>query len=522
MTLKVIAPFLSCVAHAGFKDDEVDERQEAIEAGYSIIHLVTKDGLFIERRFPPGRDGQERFVRIKSTSIPKAEPRIISESYSFLPDGKVPYSIYLTVEKFFKKVIEVRKSSVEAVCFVLWTEEKGYFLFVPDQTVGGASASYSPAALASQIPEGSIIVADIHSHANMGAFFSGTDNNDDSKTIRYSGVFGHNSRPTPETVWRFNCLDRNWKVEMTDIFDAPPMPEVEVEEGWLDKVAKHSYKQTSSNSLVNPLTAHGSQGTRWGRHGSEMPGPTTPGSVWRNGEWVFTDGRATPTLGAADAATRHNFHDDVNIAGVAVSKKDGRSSQNTTQMAGVTASPANRERVKASNLDQSSSQRSFAELSEDEAFGIPANFDSYFNGDAATQAQIMARMDRANPFLPADDESPDDISDATVLKLTTEGVTEYVQEGVTQTWDGITVHIPSYDIPPDFNFIAGNHGIQAALAAVVISKASEDLIDSGSVLTDAITELFQIVPEENKLNTFRKMADILNKADREKLETNGL
>ncbi|HET8686721.1 MAG TPA: Mov34/MPN/PAD-1 family protein [Methanosarcina sp.] len=116
---------------------------------------------------------------------------------------------------------------------MLYSKERGYFLHVPNQRISKAAVSYDWG----DIPEGASIIVDIHSHNTMGAFFSGTDNNDDSSSIRISGVFGNLQNSTPSTVWRFNYLNQKFDLKLEDIFEEPKKEELELPKEWLSRVA---------------------------------------------------------------------------------------------------------------------------------------------------------------------------------------------------------------------------------------------------------------------------------------------
>jgi len=74
----------------------------------------------------------------------------------------------------------------------------------------------------------------------MSAFFSGTDNRDDSSAYCYSGVIGNLERPTPSSIFRLNIGEEKLEVKHDDIFDfTPQLPEVPQE--WLDKVSVTGY-----------------------------------------------------------------------------------------------------------------------------------------------------------------------------------------------------------------------------------------------------------------------------------------
>lgn len=154
--MRVIAPFLSCVVNMQLTEEDPDELQQAIQEGYSEIYVITPNGIVKHHRLR----GEGRYLQLKVDSIPNFPMKNLTETICFLPNGKVPYEIFEQVEAFFRKVMEVKNSDVEAMIFVLWNAEQGYHLFVPNQRISKASVSYDW----DTIPDGSSIVVDVHSH----------------------------------------------------------------------------------------------------------------------------------------------------------------------------------------------------------------------------------------------------------------------------------------------------------------------------------------------------------------------
>jgi PRTRC genetic system protein A len=220
--MEIISQHISCVVLPG-------EFNAAIEAGYSEIYAMTSEGIIKHHKLR----GQNRFVRLKVDKLPvNYKEEKIGQGINFLPNGKIPIQLFDQVVTFFKQVMEVKKSEVEAMIWVCWDQENGYHLIVPDQRVSKASASYDWASL----PAGKTIVCDIHSHNTMGAFFSGTDNRDDQGNIGFSGVVGHLKSETPQTVWRFNYKDKKIECDFDDIFVVPARAEQAVPEDWISKI----------------------------------------------------------------------------------------------------------------------------------------------------------------------------------------------------------------------------------------------------------------------------------------------
>jgi hypothetical protein len=101
-----------------------------------------------------------RFIRAKVDSVPGMTSDL-HEDLSFLPgEEKIPYHLFKLVVAFFRKVIEVKNSDVEAHVHILWNPKLGYYLAVPNQRVSKASVSYDY----EHIGVDDIIIADFHSH----------------------------------------------------------------------------------------------------------------------------------------------------------------------------------------------------------------------------------------------------------------------------------------------------------------------------------------------------------------------
>lgn len=152
--MEIISQHISCIALPG-------EFNAAIEAGYSEIYVMTSEGIIKHHKLR----GQNRFVRLKVDKLPtNYKEEKIGQGINFLPDGPIPIQLFDQVVSFFKKVMDVKKSELEAMIWICWDRENGYHLIVPDQRVSKASASYDWASL----PAGKTIVCDIHSHNTMG------------------------------------------------------------------------------------------------------------------------------------------------------------------------------------------------------------------------------------------------------------------------------------------------------------------------------------------------------------------
>jgi hypothetical protein len=288
----VIAPFVSCAVFHGLpiKEGEKSPLELAIEANYKEIYVISEGGIFKHHILSPGQNGMKRFVQVKVTAVPGLKMLDAPKpTYNFLPAGKIPTPIFDQIIGFFKSVMKLHGRSLEAMAFVMWTVEQGYFVHIPEQTVSQASVKYDPATL----PAG-IIVLDIHSHNDMGAFFSGTDNGDDLHTIRFSAVAGHLSRPTPETIWRFNFGSTKYEMKMEDVFEEPARPEVDVPADWIGNIKTYTppanYKYQGAlaqgGGRSNGQDFRVGQGSQGSAVGDQHPrtGSVHGGEQWESGK----------------------------------------------------------------------------------------------------------------------------------------------------------------------------------------------------------------------------------------------
>lgn len=261
--MEQIIPYVSCIC------DE-SEFEEALAQGFAEIYITTKDGILKHQKLSGGRH-----IRLKLDKVPERVKKLIkepgvkvTEELNFLPAGKIPMKLYNQIVKFFKEVMRVKNADHEAHCFILWNEKDGYHISVPKQSVSKASVSFTYDKDA--IPDGSVVVVDIHSHNTMGAFFSGTDNNNDQNGIYYSAVVGQLDKPQHAFVMRFNMHETKRRVELDEVFEAEGS-KVEVPEEWLDKVeVKAPVYSGYSGSLVGKQNG-GNPKEGFARIGSQIP-----------------------------------------------------------------------------------------------------------------------------------------------------------------------------------------------------------------------------------------------------------
>lgn len=160
--LHVLIPFARCVVYTPLAKVEGEKSgfDLAVEQNFQEIYEVGPKGLMVHHRLRPGKDGKPRYVRLKAQGIPGlANPAVQADpAIDFLPEGRVPHRLFKQVIAFFKAVSQKHKSDLEAMIWVMWNKDEGYFLHVPDQQISKAAVRYDW----SSVPANSSIIVDIH------------------------------------------------------------------------------------------------------------------------------------------------------------------------------------------------------------------------------------------------------------------------------------------------------------------------------------------------------------------------
>ncbi len=231
--MHVILPGFSCIV---FTDEQ---KAQAVTEGYCEIYIVTALGMLKRMSMTHGRS-----ITMPVTEIPGA--KLCTDTMdvdSFFPRDeagkplKMPIKLLHEIVAFFREVMAANAGqNLEAQAHIVWNPVLGYHVRVPVQTVSAARVSYS---WEGYLAADDVIVLDIHSHNNMGAFFSGTDDADDKGTGCYSAVIGKISSK-PEFVCRFNVPGGKSKIKDVDLFSlfAEERIDVEVPKAWLENVKK--------------------------------------------------------------------------------------------------------------------------------------------------------------------------------------------------------------------------------------------------------------------------------------------
>lgn len=145
---------------------------------------------------------------------------------------KVPFVMLAQTVAFFRGVMK-RFNNAEAIVRIWWnTVDNRYEIRVPDggQRVSGARVDHNDdfdlngeRDAAGHIKY--LHVMDIHSHNNMGGFWSGTDDADERKAPegRMFGVLGKANQTIPDWKWRMRSREGFIDLTVRDIFEIPEL-----------------------------------------------------------------------------------------------------------------------------------------------------------------------------------------------------------------------------------------------------------------------------------------------------------
>jgi PRTRC genetic system protein A len=175
----------------------------------SVVYVMQGNGIFERRVNKLG----EFVTKIADATIPGLEINL-KEGWT-LTVPRIPASFLGTAVSFFRKIYEKFSSEVFIQFFYDKTENT-YNIHCPKQTVSMASVRYDNDEIFND--KDKILVLEMHSHGNMGAFFSGTDNGDE-KADRFYGVIGKITDFFPELKLRLIIGGHPAEVNAEDIFD---------------------------------------------------------------------------------------------------------------------------------------------------------------------------------------------------------------------------------------------------------------------------------------------------------------
>lgn len=265
------------------------------EPGNLISYHIGKNGVFCKKNI-----FGKYYVIHKDENLPDLEE--IKEDLHPIKDNKIPSYLFELSLGFFKYVNDHFDRWLEAMVVFGITKDDEYFAYVPPQKVTHASVEANLEQFYIDNP-GCFIVADIHSHSDFGAFWSGVDTSDDIKG-RYSIVSGYNQRIMPEVKCRFNYSGKYVDMEIDDIFENNDnLVDIEYDfDEWVTQLEESAttiipYNHNRNNHYSGHGYGYGYGGmyaeSSWERHmnilsGDDDPFGCIPGYPEHNKSYDFT------------------------------------------------------------------------------------------------------------------------------------------------------------------------------------------------------------------------------------------
>ena len=200
-----------------------------------VIYVLQGDGLYEKRINKLG----SFCLRVAKLDVPGLETNL-NEGWE-LDVPKIPAALLGTTVSFFRKIYSQHSSEV-FLQFYYDVKENEYLVHCPKQTVGAASVKYENDEYFTD--ESKILVFEIHSHGQMGAFFSGTDDRDE-KADRFFGVIGNINHFFPELKLRLSVGGNKVEIDVEDLFDLDEemYHSAEFPAEWIDNIKKAKIKK---------------------------------------------------------------------------------------------------------------------------------------------------------------------------------------------------------------------------------------------------------------------------------------
>ena len=194
--------------------------------------------------FIPGRDGkvyERRTTNAGEFITPAASTGAITVLDEIRPGfqsslPKIPYTLMEQALSLFRTMMHRGKDRrpAEALVHIYWDKlQQQYFIHVPKQLVSRASVDALLDNEALQDSDRYIHYADLHSHNQMPAVFSKTDDHDERPTRVYM-VVGRLDRYFPEITVRISNGGHFWEIPAQEVLE--PFPVGNFPPEWLNQI----------------------------------------------------------------------------------------------------------------------------------------------------------------------------------------------------------------------------------------------------------------------------------------------
>lgn len=193
-----------------------------------ITFSMMGDGVWEIRQVPMGTVSR----RVAKGEIPGLGRELVEGITLSVP--RIPLWMIGTAVSFFRAVH--RRHGSEAVLRIAWNPEEGRHEFIcPRQDVSPGGVWFRKERILPPL----VLMADIHSHHTMRAYFSDTDDKDEKADLLYM-VAGRIHAAIPELAVRLRSGGCDVDISHEDVFEPSEVRfDVSFPRTWLDRVSRH-------------------------------------------------------------------------------------------------------------------------------------------------------------------------------------------------------------------------------------------------------------------------------------------
>lgn len=196
---------------ASFITEYCHTLEQAQASQKPLKYIMGEDGVVYEMRSTDVGD----FI-IKANKVNGAAK--IKEGFT-LNVPKLPFRLLLQAVSFFRDVCSDFNNDEAMLQYWFDKETKEFFADCVQQTTNKVHVTYLRNKELEEDPN-KVLVMDIHSHNNMEAFFSGTDDASEQETRTY-GVIGKLDREIPTYKFRISVEGNFKEIAINQIFEMP-------------------------------------------------------------------------------------------------------------------------------------------------------------------------------------------------------------------------------------------------------------------------------------------------------------
>jgi hypothetical protein len=207
--------------------------KDFVEPKLSSFYLLSGSGLFLVKNFDTYRS---------CTKIENGPPWLEDHDEEIrLRIPKIPSCIIEKIAGFFYVIYHLYQS--EAIALLYFNQKDQTFKFlIPDQEISlniygkNLIGSYSVNYTGMPTPKGFIRIGTMHSHGDMLAFYSLTDEQDSKFDDSLNIVVGNLDWKYPSFYACFMVDGKKFKIDPFEVMEPYTKPKLPVPKSWIDKV----------------------------------------------------------------------------------------------------------------------------------------------------------------------------------------------------------------------------------------------------------------------------------------------